>query len=134
MQQYLEQIKAHPAFEGITKDEDVLWLRKCMDAKVEVFQPGETVFRQGEERLFASIVLEGTAMTATADGAVEKIGPNGYLFTEMPAGQSFYAPFTVTAETELTVFSMRVLRLAKLCSFRCVFHAKLLENLSNYFL
>ena len=83
--------------------------------------------------MFASIVLEGTALATTAEGAREAIGPKGYLFTEMPAGQSLYAPFTVMAETELTVFSMRVLRLAKLCSFRCVFHAKLLENLSNYF-
>lgn len=133
MERYMEQIKAHPAFEGITKEEDILWLRKCMDAKVVNFQKGETVFRQGEERLFADIVLEGTALTVTAEGKMQKIGPGGYLFSEMPSGQSLYAPFTVLADTELTVFSMRVLRLAKLCSFRCVFHAKLLENLRNYF-
>ncbi len=133
MEQYLELIKAHPAFEGITQDEDILWLRKCMEARVETFQRGATVFREGDERLFASIVLQGNALAVSADGHAEKIGAGGYLFREMPSGQSFYAPFTVLADTELTVFSMRVLRLYKLCSFRCVFHARLLENLHNYF-
>ncbi|MDD3537139.1 MAG: cyclic nucleotide-binding domain-containing protein [Bacillota bacterium] len=133
MEQYLNQIKAHPAFEGITQDEDILWLRKCMDAVVESFPKGETVFREGEERMFAGIVLEGTALTVSTDGTLEKIGPGGYLFDQMPAGRSFYAPYTVLADSDLTIFSMRVLRLAKLCSFRCVFHARLLENMQKYF-
>lgn len=133
MEQYLEQIKAHPAFEGITQDEDILWLRKCMDAQVEKFQRGETVFREGDERLFASIVLEGTALAVSANGKLEKIEPGGVLFVGMPSGQSFYAPFTILADTDLTVLSMRVLRLGKLCSFRCGFHARLIENIHKYF-
>ncbi|MDD2294541.1 MAG: hypothetical protein PHT29_03050 [Eubacteriales bacterium] len=133
MEKYLAQIKAHPAFEGITQDDDILWLRKCMDAKIENFQRGETVFREGDELLFASIVLEGSALAVSAEGKLEKIGPGGYLFVGMPSGQSFYAPFTILADTDLTVLSMRALRLGKLCSFRCVFHAQLIENIHNYF-
>lgn len=133
MEQYLEKIKAHPAFEGITQDEDVLWLRKCMEAKVETFARGETIFREGEELRFASIVIEGTALAVSDSGQIDKIGSGGVLFRGVPSGQYIYAPFTALANTDVTVFSMRVLRLGKLCSFRCAFHARMLENINKYF-
>jgi len=133
MEKYLELIKAHPAFDGITQDDDILWLRKCMDAKVETYARGETVFREGDELSFASILLEGKALAVSAGGNFVKLGASDYLFDRMPIGRSLYAPYTLLADSDLTVFSMRVLRLAKLCSFRCVFHARLLENLQKKF-
>lgn len=133
MENYLELIKAHPAFEGITQDDDILWLRKCMDAKIETYERGKTVFREGDELSFASIILEGNALAVSADGSLVKLGAGDYMFDSMPVGRSSYASYTLLADSTLTVFSMRVLRLAKLCSFRCVFHARLLENLKNKF-
>ena len=130
---YLEQIKAHPAFEGIDQDEDILWLRKCMDAQIKIYPAGETLFKEGEELIFSSIVLSGRVLAVSGDGSIREIGPGGYLFEDMPAGRSFYAPFTALADEEVTVFSMKVLRLAKLCSFRCAFHARLLDNLAAEF-
>lgn len=133
MENYLELIKAHPAFEGITQDDDILWLRKCMDAKVDTYARGETIFREGDELPFASIILEGKALAVSADGSLKPLGAGDYMFDSMPVGRSLYAPYTLLVDEDLTVFSMRVLRLAKLCSFRCVFHAKLLENLTKKF-
>lgn len=133
MEDYLELIKAHPAFEGITKDDDIMWLRKCMDAKVQTYEKGEVLFREGDELDFASIILEGNALAVSADGSVAKLGAGDYLFVSMPVGRSSYAPYTLLVDSTLTIFSMRVLRLAKLCSFRCVFHARLLENLKKKF-
>lgn len=133
MEQYLEKIKAHPAFEGITEDADILWLRKCMDAKVEIYERGDTMFREGEELRFASIVLEGTVLAVSDEGNIRHIESGDVLFRGIPSGQYIYAPYTALADTDVTVFSMRVLRLGKLCSFRCAFHARLLENLSKYF-
>ena len=134
MENYVDLIKAHPAFEGITQDDDILWLRKCMDAKVETFERGATVFREGDELSFASIIIEGKALAVSADGNFLPLSAGDYMFDSMPAGRSLYAPYTLLADSDLTIFSMRVLRLAKLCSFRCVFHSKLLENLKKKFL
>lgn len=133
MEDYLDLIKAHPAFEGITEDDDILWLRKCMDAKVETYERGATVFREGDDLPFAGIILEGKALAVSSDGSLTPLGAGDYMFDSMPAGRSMYAPYTLLADSNLTVFSMRVLRLAKLCSFRCVFHSKLLENLKKKF-
>lgn len=133
MERYLEKIKAHPAFEGITEDGDVLWLRKCMEAKVEMYKKGDTIFREGEEQRFARILIEGDVLLVTQEGTVEKIGPGGALFRGVPSGRHFHAPFSALADTDVTVFSMRVLRLGKLCSFRCAFHARMLENIEKYF-
>lgn len=133
MENYIDLIKAHPAFDGITQDDDILWLRKCMDAKVETFARGRTVFREGDELPFASIILQGKALAVYSDGHLTPLAEGDYMFDTMPTGRSLYASYTLLADTDLTVFSMRVLRLAKLCSFRCVFHSKLLENLKKKF-
>lgn len=133
MQEYMELIKTHPAFEGITQDEDILWLRKCMEAEVYRFPKGETVFQEGDEMSFASILLEGKATVFSADGAQSVKEAGSLLFEHELSGSSFYAPYTLVADSEIIVLSMRVLRLAKLCSFRCVFHGKLLENIKKLF-
>ncbi|NCB41488.1 MAG: Crp/Fnr family transcriptional regulator [Clostridia bacterium] len=133
MEKYLELIKAHPAFDGITQDDDILWLRKCMEAKVQTYERGETVFREGDDLPFASILLKGQALAVSADGNFVQLHAGDYLFDSMPTGRSLYASYTLLADSDLIVFSMRVLRLAKLCSFRCVFHARLLENLQKKF-
>ena len=133
MQEYMELIKEHPAFEGITQDDDILWLRKCMEAEVHRFQKGETVFREGDEILFADILLEGIAEVFSADGSRYVKEGGSLLFEHELSGSSFYAPYTVVADSEIIVLSMRVLRLAKLCSFRCSFHGKLLDNIKKLF-
>jgi CRP-like cAMP-binding protein len=133
MKEYMELIKAHPAFEGITQEEDILWLRKCMEAEVVRFPKGETVFREGDEMIFASILLEGKALAVSSEGAVLPKGAGSFLFEQILSGSSFYAPYTLLADSDITVLSMRVLRLAKLCSFRCAFHGRLLDNIKKNF-
>lgn len=129
----MELIKAHPAFQGITQDEDILWLRKCMEAEVVQFSRGETVFREGDEMMFASILLQGNALAVSAKKSPLTKEAGSLLFEQELSGSSFYAPYTLLADSDITILSMRVLRLAKLCSFRCGFHGKLLENIKRNF-
>lgn len=132
MKQYYELMKMSPLFRGITKNEELTMLLKCIDGNVKAYGAGETIISEGEDLYFAGMLLSGVAQELAADGSALSAKDFGELLTGgFSEGKSVKAPAAVIAKTDCEVLWVRWIRAARICNFSCPYHKKALENLNR---
>lgn len=133
MKKYLSVLKQSKLFYGV-KEEEILLMLNCLDAKLHTYQKGEYVFRQGERLSCIMILTEGNLYVQRDDfwgnrSIIQQIGV-GEMF-----GEAYVAPDSgaimndVIAMEESSVVFLNVGKILSVCSSACRFHTMVVQNL-----
>lgn len=133
MKKYIPVLKRSQLFAGVS-EEEIAAMLTCLDARVQTYAKGETVFRQGEHLSCITVLTEGILHIQKEDfwgnrSILQQIGV-GEMF-----GEAYMAPESgailndVVAAADSTVLFFDVRRIITTCSAACRFHAMVVQNL-----
>lgn len=132
---YLESIKYHPIFNGIS-EKDIEILMKCFSFQKKHYKKDEYIILEGDSVQLVGVILHGTIL-------MEKNDPygNNYFFTELREHEIFAEPFmgstiqnssvNYKAMTNCFILTFPYKLIWKMCSKNCTFHSIFIENLMN---
>lgn len=133
MKQYIPVLKRSQLFAGVGEDEIAAML-SCLDARLQTYEKGSYVFRQGQHIRHITVLMEGELLVQKDDywgnrSIINRIDP-GEMF-----GEAYLAPESgtilndVIAARNSTVIFFDVRRIITTCSSACQFHTMVVQNL-----
>lgn len=133
MEQYVNLYLKNELFAGI-REEELLPLLQCFQAKKERFRKGTLLFSAGDRVTATGIVLSGRINTVYEDifggRSIIDVMEEGKLFCDaFSCTQWQRLPLHVVAQTDCEVLLIESEKLLNSCSKACVFHQRLLQNL-----
>ncbi len=133
MKQYLETLRRTQLFSGISEDE-IATMLNCLQAKLQVYQKGEFVFKQGEHMDKISVLVRGKLLIQQDDfwgnRSIVNIIREGEMF-----GEAYVAPESgpllndVIAKEDSVIIFFDVQRILTVCPSACKFHSLAVQNL-----
>lgn len=133
MEKYIPILKQTQLFAGV-KEEEILAMLDCLQAKCYSYKKGDYVLRQGEHLSYISILLEGSLHIQRDDywgnRSIINIIGIGEMF-----GEAYVAPEStalmndVVAIEDSKVIFLDVMKILTLCSTSCKFHSIVIQNL-----
>ena len=133
MQKYIPILKRTQMFAGV-REEEILSMLSCMDARLRICKKGEYVLRQGEHLSDIAVLAEGVLHIQKEDYWGNRSILGRIAVGEM-FGEAYAAPESgalhhdVGAIEASTVLFFDVKRLLTTCSAACRFHAMVVQNL-----
>ena len=133
MKKYMPILKMSRIFSGLSEDE-ISSMSGCLNAKVQSFEKGEYIFRQGEYINNITLVAEGSIHIQNDDywgnRTIVNVVPVGDMF-----GEAYTAPDSgallndVVAASDCTVIFFDTQKLMTTCPTACRFHSAVIQNL-----
>lgn len=133
MKKYIPILKQTQLFAGVGED-DIDAMLDCLQAKLNTYQKGEYVFRQGEHLNHIAILVEGNLHIQCDDywghHSIVNVIDIGGMF-----GESYAAPDSgallndVVAINDSAVIFFDINRILTVCSSACKFHSMVIQNL-----
>ncbi|AWZ48981.1 transcriptional regulator [Clostridiaceae bacterium 14S0207] len=132
IESYIKIIKNSPLFHGI-KEEEIIYMLKCLTPKIHSFSKNECIVNSGEEINKFGIVLEGevTILKENSEGnrVIISVIKKGDLFGEMLVFSSRKIwPVTVMVQNSCKVLFLTNSDLIARCGKMCPWHNALLQN------
>ncbi|MBO5647056.1 MAG: Crp/Fnr family transcriptional regulator [Clostridia bacterium] len=133
MQKYIPILKRTQMFAGV-REEEILSMLSCMDARLRICKKGEYVLRQGEHLSDIAVLAEGVLHIQKEDYWGNRSILGRIAVGEM-FGEAYAAPESgalhhdVVAIEDSTVLFFDVKRILTTCSAACRFHAMVVQNL-----
>ena len=133
MKQYLPVLKRSQLFAGVGEDELAAML-SCLDARLQTYEKGAYVFRQGQHIRHITVLAEGELLVQKDDYWGNRSIINRIDAGEM-FGEAYLAPESgtilndVIAARDSTVIFFDVRRVITTCSSACQFHTMVVQNL-----
>ncbi len=133
MKKYFEVIRQCVLFADI-KEENLLAMMGCLDAKVAMFAKKETVVAEGDPARYIGIVLSGSVRIMRVD----YYGNRSIVTNVMPSelfGESFVCagvptmPVDIVANEDTEILLVECGKLLHTCSNACEFHRQMIYNL-----
>lgn len=133
MKKYLEILKNCTLFENM-RDEDIISILTCLDAKVECFDKKYTIFAEGNPVKYIGIMLSGSAQIIQVDyygnrSILSSIIPSEVFAEAFACAETTSLPVTVTANEPCEVMLIDIRHILHTCSKNCIFHQQLIYNL-----
>lgn len=133
MKKYLSVLKQSKLFYGV-KEEEILLMLDCLDAKLHTYQKGEYVFRQGERLNCIMILTEGNLYVQRDDfwgnrSIIQQISVGEMFGEAYVAADSGAIMNDVIAMEESSVVFLNVGKILSVCSSACRFHTMVVQNL-----
>ncbi len=133
MEKYISVLKTTKLFENI-KDEDILTMLGCLQARKKMFKKGDYVFRQGDHLDDIIVLVEGTLHIQHEDywgnRSIISVIKEGDIFGEAYVGKNSGTLLNdAVALEDSTVLFFDVYRVLGVCSSACKFHTMVVENL-----
>ena len=133
MEKYLKVLKKCPLFYGV-KDEELLKMLGCLDARVMEFDKKYTVIAEGCAAKYIGIVLSGSVQVVRVD-----YYGNRSILTELTTSELFgeafacaevnSVPISVIANEPCEVMLINCSHILNDCKTRCAFHQQMIYNL-----
>ena len=133
MKQYIPVLKRSQLFAGLDDDEIAAML-SCLDARLQAYERGAYIFRQGQHIRHIAVLAEGELLVQKDD-----YWGNRSIISRIDAGEMFgeayLAPESgtslndVAAARNSTVIFFDVRRVITTCSSACRFHTMVVQNL-----
>ena len=133
MQKYIPILKRTQMFAGV-REEEILSMLSCMDARLRICKKGEYVLRQGAHLSDIAVLAEGVLHIQKEDYWGNRSILGRIAVGEM-FGEAYAAPESgalhhdVVAIEDSTVLFFDVKRILTTCSAACRFHAMVVQNL-----
>ncbi len=133
MQKYIPILKRTQMFAGV-REEEILSMLSCMDARLRICKKGEYVLRQGEHLSDIAVLAEGVLHIQKEDYWGNRSILGRIAVGEM-FGEAYAAPESgalrhdVVAVEDSTVLFFDVKRILTTCSAACRFHTMVVQNL-----
>lgn len=133
MQQYIPILRRTKLFAGVAEHEIDAML-SCLDARLQAYQKGEYVLREGEHLHHITVLVSGALHIQKDDYWGNRTIVNRIAVGEM-FGEAYIAPESgallndVVAVEDSTVIFFDVRRIITVCSSACRFHALVVQNL-----
>ena len=133
MKEYIPVLKQTQLFAGVGEDEIDAMLG-CLQARLNTYQKGEYVFRQGEHLDHITVLAEGTLHIQSDDywghHSIVQVIEAGGMFGEAYAAPDSGALLNdVVAIRDSAVIFFDVRRILTVCSSACKFHSMVIQNL-----
>ncbi|MBQ5782763.1 MAG: Crp/Fnr family transcriptional regulator [Oscillospiraceae bacterium] len=133
MENYTEILKNTNLFSDITRSE-VESMLHCLQAKIQSFEKGQYIFRQGEKAGYIAILLDGRVHIQNDDywgnRTIVNIIEAGNIFGDMfSPDESDVSCNDAVAVEACTVVLLESWRILTPCSLACRHHAQVIHNL-----
>ncbi len=133
MKQYIPILRQSQLFYGVDNEEITAMLH-CLNAKLNTYQKGEYVFRQGEHLNYITVLVKGCLHVQRDDFLGNRSIISQINIGEM-FGEAYIAPESgsllndVVATEDSAVIFFDVQRVVTVCSSACRFHSLVVQNL-----
>lgn len=133
MKKYNSILKQTQLFAGVGEDE-IETMLDCLQAKLQTYQKGEYIFRQGEHLNHIAVLAEGCLHVQSDDywghHSIVHVIEAGEMFGESYAGPDSGALLNdVVAVKDSAVIFFDVHKILTVCSSACRFHSMVVQNL-----
>ena len=133
LKKYLEILKKCPLFSGI-KEEHLLKMLSCLDAKVAFFDKKYTIFSEGSPARYIGIVLSGSAQIVQLDyygnrSILSDITPSQVFAEAFACAEVRAIPVSVIADEPCEVMFIDASHILHTCHNSCGHHQQLIFNL-----
>ena len=133
MKKYFDMLRNCVLFDEV-KDEDLISLLGCLNAKVEIFERKYTIFSEGSPANYIGIVLSGSVQIEQNDYYGNRTILSNIQASEI-FGESFACakvsaiPVSVIANETCEIMFIDINRILYSCSNSCAFHRQIIFNL-----
>lgn len=133
MKKYISILKQTQLFSGVGENE-INAILSCLEARLNIYQKGKYIFRQGEYLNHIAVLVEGKLHIQSDDYWGHRTIVNVIDVGEM-FGESYAAPESgallndVVAVKDSAVIFFDVYKILTVCSSTCKFHAMVVQNL-----
>ncbi len=133
MKEYFSVLRKCPLFAGI-KDEDLVTMLTCLEAKVACFDKKYTVMAEGSNANYIGVVLSGSVQIVQVDyygnrSILGNIEPSQVFAEAFACAEAASLPVTVVANEPCEVLLINRNHILHTCANRCGFHQQLIFNL-----
>lgn len=133
MQKYFDVLRKCPLFDNI-RDEDIVPLFGCLDAKIKSCRKKETVISEGEPAEYVGIVLSGNLQIERTDyygnrSIAASIEPSELFGESYACADAGKIPFDIVAAEDTQVMLIDCNKIIHTCSNSCEFHNRMIYNL-----
>lgn len=132
MEKYLQILKRTKLFHNLT-DKETLSALDCLNATVKKYKKGSTLFSEGDDAKFVSVVLSGEIEVRKSDlhgniNIISRLFPCEIIGAVVSFSSDKKLPFDVVCACDTEVIWLDSKKLIAQCAKLCEFHTKIIEN------
>lgn len=133
MKKYLSILTDVEIFKNI-KEDDIVAMLSCLNAKINNYTKGEFIFIAGEKVTNLGIILKGNVHIIKEDFEGERtiiatLSKGEYFAEALCCANIQESPVTVVANNDCEILFLEFSRILHSCTNSCIFHTQLIENM-----